>query len=332
MNRVGSGLVFVAALTLGFASMSRAGAAPNAPITPSPFNEAHVSVSAGYVPIVGDFDGDGHSDVFWYHPGPGADYVWWGTGNASTFGTAQDQFVVNGSYRPVAGDFNGDGRTDIAWIPVDFPAQSYVWLGNANRTFTSGQPLGSYGLPKLTYRARVFAGDFNGDGKDDLFVYSPGSHRVVLFGAASFTTMFTSDSFTPVVHGDYAPIAADFNGDGRTDIYWAQFAKGPCYVWVTKPNTTFTSSRIDCVPPTSFAGDFNGDGNADIFEYEAGSFAERILPGTASQIAPITFASTIVPNVVGTYTPVVGKFGSNAKSDIIWYSGTGAPSPFWIAR
>ena len=329
MNRVGCGLLVAALLAPGVGSASRAGAAP---ITPSPFDEAHLSVGAGYVPIVGDFDGDGHSDVFWYHPGPGADYVWWGTGNASTFGSVHDEFVVNGSYRPVAGDFNGDGRTDIAWIPAGFPAQSYVWLGQANRTFTSGQPLGTFGLAKRTFRARVVAGDFNGDGKDDLLVYSPGGQHDLLYGASSFTSMFESFAFTPAVHGDYVPIVADFNDDGRTDIYWAQLQKGRCYLWVTKPNASFTSSLIDCVPSTSFAGDFNGDGNADLFEYEPGPFAERILPGTASPIAPITVATTVVPNVVGTYTPVVGKFGSNAKSDIIWYTDTGAPSTFWIAR
>ena len=95
----------------------------------------------------------------------------------------------------------------------------------------------------------------------------------------------------------------------------------------------FTSWPYQSVaPPTSFAGDFNGDGNADLFVYGHGAFAERILPGSHTNVSPITFATTVVPNVVGTYTPVVGKFASNAKSDIIWYTGTGAPSPFWIAR
>jgi hypothetical protein len=324
MKRVGCGLVVAALLALGVGGASRAGAAP---ITPSPFDSGHLAVGAGYTPIVGDFDGDGHSDVFWYHPGPGADYIWWGTGNAATFGRVHDEFVVNGSYRPLAGDFNGDGRTDIAWIPVDSAGSISVWLGRANRSFSSF----AIALPAAA-QVRFFAGDFNGDGNDDLFVYSADGVHDIAYGASSVGSMFRTVVAAPLVRGDYATIAADFNGDGRTDIYWAQFAKGPCYLWVTKPNTTFTSSPIDCVPPTSFAGDFNGDGNADLFEYAPGSFAERILAGTASQVAPITFATTVVPNVVGSYTPVVGKFGSNGKDDIIWYSGTGVASPFWIAR
>src|SRR4051812_5532531 len=51
------------------------------PINPSAFKTGHTSVGAGAVPVAGDFDGDGHADVFWYRPGPSADVMWWGTGS-----------------------------------------------------------------------------------------------------------------------------------------------------------------------------------------------------------------------------------------------------------
>jgi hypothetical protein len=58
-----------------------------------------VSVSGDYVPLVGDYNGDGKSDIFWYGPGAAQDALWSGT---STRGTFLDgvSVRVNGNYEP----------------------------------------------------------------------------------------------------------------------------------------------------------------------------------------------------------------------------------------
>ena len=89
-------------------------------------------VGGNYIPLVGDFDGDGKDDVFWYAPGKAADSVWYGASNRH-FDEVREQ--VLGTYRPVVLDFNGDGRSDILWYGPGAQADA-VWLGNANRTFT----------------------------------------------------------------------------------------------------------------------------------------------------------------------------------------------------
>ena len=40
----------------------------------------NTNMGAGYQPVTGDFDGDGHRDLYWLGPGAQADPVWWGPG------------------------------------------------------------------------------------------------------------------------------------------------------------------------------------------------------------------------------------------------------------
>ena len=37
-------------------------------------------MGAGYLPQTGDFDGDGHNDIFWLGDGSPHTKIWWGPG------------------------------------------------------------------------------------------------------------------------------------------------------------------------------------------------------------------------------------------------------------
>jgi FG-GAP repeat len=44
-------------------------------------------VNGDYLPVTGDFDGDGRDDIAWYGPGGLSDSMWWGGPSGFVAGT-----------------------------------------------------------------------------------------------------------------------------------------------------------------------------------------------------------------------------------------------------
>lgn len=68
-----------------------------------------------YVPLLGDFNGDGLTDIFWYAPGPDPDQLWISTSNEQYLVFEAFEHQVEGEYKPLVGDFDADGIDDIFW-------------------------------------------------------------------------------------------------------------------------------------------------------------------------------------------------------------------------
>jgi len=114
------------------------------------------------IPISGDFDGDGQSDIAVYRPGDG---TWWVLTSTSGFSSyLHYPWGIPGDV-PVAADYDGDGRTDIS---VYRPYDGTWWL------LTSGSGFASY----LHYQWGVpgdvpVPGDYEGDGRTDIAIFRP---------------------------------------------------------------------------------------------------------------------------------------------------------------
>ena len=67
-----------------------------------------VSTIPGARPLVGDFDGNGFDDAFWYGPGSIPDAAWYGTGDG-TF--AVQPASVTGAYQPVVAQLTQSNGT-----------------------------------------------------------------------------------------------------------------------------------------------------------------------------------------------------------------------------
>jgi hypothetical protein len=114
----------------------------------------------------GDFNGDGFDDILWR-----AD-----TGHLSDWlGTASGHFVNNdanaATWAPTnwhvaaTGDFNGDGLDDILWRADSGHLSN--WLGTPSGRFVNNDANAATWAPTSWHIAAT--GDFNGDGKDDIF-------------------------------------------------------------------------------------------------------------------------------------------------------------------
>jgi FG-GAP-like repeat/FG-GAP repeat len=102
------------------------GAVTHAPVT----NDWHVQG-------VGDFNGDGNSDVLWRQDGSGQVYVWEMNGQqVQAEGPVVRLPVPSDWHVESVNDFNGDGNSDILWRQDS--GQVYVWEMNGQQVQAEG--------------------------------------------------------------------------------------------------------------------------------------------------------------------------------------------------
>ncbi len=144
--------------------------------------------------LIGDFDGDGKTDVLFYFNGDGNWWMGTSNGTALTFhqasATAAAGNLLDWSYRMMAGDYDGDGKTDVAYYnSVDGSFTFGISDGNQLNWESAGTGAATIGdLDDSTTRL-FFSGDFNGDGKMDALSYSStdGNWRAGLSNGSALT-------------------------------------------------------------------------------------------------------------------------------------------------
>jgi hypothetical protein len=262
------------------------------------------------------------------------------------------------SAKPVSGDFTGDGKLDIAAF--------YDYGGNTTGLFLFDDVRGSVSVRKVWQTGAghwalsssiPLAGDFNGDGKDDIAVfydYGGGHTRIFLFDRVA-----TPDS-TPYNHvtwdsgpgnwepGRTKPVAGDFNADGRDDIaayydyggnttalFHFDNIRGPVSVnkvWQTGAGHWALSSSIP------LAGDFDGDGKDDIavfYDYGGGHtrifLFDRVASPGSTPFDRVTWESGPGTWHPGWTRPVAGDFNGDGKADLaVFYAYPNDQTRIWV--
>ena len=189
---------------------------------------------------IGDFNGDGKSDLVITSPNANVVSVYLGNGNG-TFQARTDFATAVASGAVTVADFNGDGKLDLASVSYNSSKVS-VMLGNGNGTF---QAQTSYTVGSGPDDVAI--GDVNGDGKLDLIVESQNSADVsVLLGNGDGTfqprTSYAAGGFYP-----WSVAISDVNGDGKVDLVLptAVRARRRC----CSATATAHSSRHRIMPP-----------------------------------------------------------------------------------
>ncbi|MCU1369187.1 MAG: hypothetical protein JWO77_381 [Ilumatobacteraceae bacterium] len=276
-------------------------------------------------PLVGDFNGDGTSDVFSYRPGAGAETILYGSGTRTGFVAAQSNtFSVKGTYQPLVGDFDGDGISDIFWYAPG-PAADSLWrfsLGGGHTT----------NAKSVTGTYQPFVGDFTSDdglGTDDIFWYGPGSTADSIWkgeAGGAFT------SIPQAISGTYTPLVGSFTPDPGTggstdpslDVFWYAPGATADSLWRGDGDGHFSPKAYNVGGTYKpFVGFFDGFGVQDIFWYSP--------TGTDSVwlADPDTQQFTSHPTSIGSgFTPITDEF-TIPDEPIYWWS-TASTDRFWL--
>ncbi|WP_158273773.1 FG-GAP-like repeat-containing protein [Micromonospora sp. RP3T] len=270
---------------------------------PTPFPTVGAGWTAAEKPrvIVGDFNGDGKSDLMaqW---ADGDLMVWPSTGDPSRLFSpgrlVGSPWTTTQYPRIFPGDFNGDGKTDL--IGQTTTGDLWLWpstgdLSADNRLFTSSTRRLVGGGWTTTQYPRIFPGDFNGDGRTDLI--GQVSNGELWAWASSGDVSADNRLFTGrrTVGGNWAisvyprVVPADLDGDGITDLL-AHGTDGTLRAYRStgdlsadnrlfpKPHPIVGAPWDKASKPRMIVGDMTGDGRADLL----GQSADGTLTGFES--------------------------------------------------
>jgi hypothetical protein len=244
---------------------------------------SRVGQAGSVVPVSGDFDGDGRTDVFWYQPGADPhlsllkptndryeryarpDSLWLSrTSGWEKHATPQDRTAI-----PVVGNFDGRAGDELWWVAPGKDASDERWSWDpASRTMKRTQA----SIPAPGTRSPAVA-DLDADGVDDILWYVPGRAKAVVWwrGSSTSTSSFAVDRTTRT--SGRIPVAGDFDRSrpgaevlwygprSVGEVQWSGIRRG------ATPATTQVPSFDGGAVYQPVVGDFDGDGTDDITWY-----------------------------------------------------------------
>jgi hypothetical protein len=191
---------------------------------------------------IGDFDGDGKDDILWRHGSTGENYLYFMDGKAIKSNEGFLRTVADLTWI-IAGvaDFDGDGKADILWRNTS-TGQNYLYPMDGKTIKASESFLRA--VPDTRWEVKA-VGDFDGDGKADIFWRHAATGENYLYPMNGTVIKPTEGYLRAVADMNWSIVASsDYDGDGKADILWRNSSTGQNYLYpldgtAIKPNEGF---------------------------------------------------------------------------------------------
>lgn len=234
------------------------------------------------LPISGDFNGDGRTDVYWYQPGPNPkfqaalkttnDQLWLAKEGGGWQKLTDERFAQDSAAIPVVGNFDGERGDELWWVqPGSATDEKWTWSDSAGHFERENISLAGSG----TSAPRV--GDLDGNGRDDILWYTPGAASATIWWDGRPEAKTSVNVGTETQTYGRRPVVGNFDGDpeGKAEILWYGARGRSNTLWSglspssSRPSTT---TATGLAPDASrvyaaLVGDFDDDGKDDIYWY-----------------------------------------------------------------
>ena len=285
----------------------------------------------------GDFDGDGRSDVL-VHSGNSIQIFRSNGSQLDLVFTAVGRVPGSWQFQPndrfYVGDYNGDGKDEVAVFNGSDWVKPYLGLladdGNNGLQLIARYDGDIPGWGGFAANDVFYVGDFNGDGKQDLFVFNAVDWSMTYIAmlrsnGSSFALVRRFDGDIPgwggLARNDQVYIG-DFSGDRRADLFifngsdWSMPYVG--MFRSTGTNLQMTSRFDGDIPGWGglarndrlYVGDFNADRKADLYIFNGLDWSMPYLG---------MFSSTGTGlRMVARYDGDVPGWGGMARNDLFY--------------
>jgi hypothetical protein len=244
----------------------------------------------------------------------------------------------------IAGDFNGDGLTDLVWQTRTAAARwRILWSRVQDGAHEWQSETLSDGAGAAEGYTPVAAGDFDGNGADDLLLAKRGAttQMIAYFDAGTRCVDYASclaGTGRAELGALKGPVlTGDFDGVNGADVLWVEYGRGATYAHVALADgagglTYGGRQAVGSARYVPYVGNFNGTGGDDVLWYDrdgneviwwgaaAGREGARDVPcGPQGAWGCVDASADLVKKTAGFPLPgiTIGDFDGNGAADIM---------------
>ena len=191
----------------------------------------------------------------------------------------------------ISGDFNGDGLTDVIAIEKSISYAIYngcvttipqtsaggkSYFINLDRRLTTDF-VNQSGYLSVTDNSKFYVGDFDGDGKSDLYIFDLYYVKIYSLDANNnLVLLYQNTTADPAIVLDKPILIGDYNGDGKSDFMipkalgtstWYKYTStGISQIKEEKSSSVFFSSNDSYNTYNFLPANINNDGKTDLIQ------------------------------------------------------------------